>query len=202
MDPFTVSAIAKGLGSVFGLFSNKKKNNAADAYANAAGRADTDYANAQTAYATGIQNQQANKDETSRVARENIRTSLLKSLGGPSAGTYGAGGSRAPIIDLGGLASQEERAQFKPIDYSGAPMRTYTPRPSSNTGAISSALSGLFDSVAAGANARGQSQDYDKALADYRFMLENPGVQQLPVSKVDYNKIFQSVFGPVPLGGR
>lgn len=196
MDPFTISAIASGLGALFGRRAKSKQNAAQDAYTNTAGQSKVDYSNAQANYNMGLQNQTAVKDEKSRVAKERMRGTLLKTLGGPSKGTYGAGGARDAIIDFSAIEpSFEENARYNPIDYTGAPMQTYTPTPSSNTGGFTGALADLFGLVSQGANARGQAQDYEAEMDKYRFALQNPGVDRMPTSNVNYSKILQSVFG-------
>ena len=182
MNPLVLGALFKGGSALLNLFGNKKKAKAQDAYANTAGQNDVNYANAQTTYNTGIQNQQAQKDERSRRARAALKTSLLRSIG-PN------------IIGQDALPALEDNATYAPIDYSGAPQRVYTPRPSSSTGSTYDFLSQGLDAVAQGQIGQAQADQYQKELDAYRQALANPGVATLPTSNVNYSKILQRVFG-------
>lgn len=183
-SPWTaaITPITKGLGSLFGFLSNKKKAKTVDAYANTKGQSDVDYFNANTTYGTGIQNQQSRQDENSRTARASLKTSLLRSLG-PN------------IIGQEAMPALERNAVYSPVDYSGAPQRTFTRRPDSFAGGFTGALSSLFNDVAAGSASRDQANDYQDEMEKYRFALQNPGVQRIPTSNVNYSKIFEQVFG-------
>lgn len=177
MDPLTVATIFKGGSALLGLFGKKKKAKEQDAYANTSGQADTDYANAQTNYNTVISNQQSQQSERSRAARAALKSSLLRSLG-PN------------IIGQDALPALERDAAYSPVDYSGAPQRTYVQKPSSSTGLVYDTLSGAADAVAQGQASAVQAADYDRQMQDYQFQLRSGGRKPL-----DYSKLLQQAFG-------